>query len=370
MFDLNIDHYTKNELEDLFDLDSKVYSNVDLEKNLASLKKKIELEGDIDSQTKEKTLNFLLTAKELLLDKSPNILTTNIIEQGENFIIEKPKQRPIDVGTTDEPYYRGTLNPMQRRTTEVLVNVDSRFRDDQKSLSTDFTISFPNLIKNVISMQVKTVEEITGFFQISDKLKNNYFHYNTSPGAALTRVIIPDGNYTVASFVSALNNELSGFTNTNDKLSFDGSGSKYYFYFNKLFNGDDDQLPNLRQKLGWIMGHTEEELIADTTVDIKNNIQLTRVNYANLVVDDFQNNFYQSIINGTNSYIQNSNLLTRIGNVNSLKVVQNDSPERKYFGPVDIQKLKIQLVDEYGRIVDLNGNEFSFSILLKCQYDM
>ena len=63
MFDLNIDHYTKNELEDLFDLDSKVYSNVDLEKNLASLKEKIELEEKIDSQTKEKTLNFLLTKK-------------------------------------------------------------------------------------------------------------------------------------------------------------------------------------------------------------------------------------------------------------------------------------------------------------------
>ena len=68
---------------------------------------------------------------------------------------------------------------------------------------------------------------------------------------------------------------------------------KYYFYFNKLFSGDDDQLPNLRQKLGWIMGHTEEELIIDATeVVFKNNIQLSRVNYANLVVDDFQNNFY------------------------------------------------------------------------------
>lgn len=369
MFDLNIDHYERNELEDLFDIGSKVYSNDELEKNMTNLKNKIELDTKIDSDTKVKTLDFLLTAKNLLLDTSPSLLTNHVIEQGDNFLIQKPKQYARDVGYTDEPYYRGNLNPVQRRTTEVLVNVDSRFRDDQNTLSTEFTISFPNLIKNVISMQVQTVEEVSGFLQISDKLKNNYFHYSLDSGANLTRVVVPDGNYTETELQTELNVLFETFTMVNNKLKFDLAGTTI-FYFNKLWNGDDDALPNLRQKIGWIMGHTEETLTVTASHIFKNNVQIARVSYASLVVDDFQNNFYQTVINGTNSYVQNSNILSRIGNINSTKKTQNDSPERKYFGPVDLQKLKIQLVDEYGRVIDLNGNELSFTVLLKTQYDM
>uniref|UniRef100_A0A6C0BUI3 Uncharacterized protein n=1 Tax=viral metagenome TaxID=1070528 RepID=A0A6C0BUI3_9ZZZZ len=364
MFDLNIDHYDKNELEDLFDLKSKIYTNADLEINMKNLKEKIELDKKIDSQTKEKTLNFLMTAKEILLDSPTNFLTNNIIEEGGNFLIQKPPQLADDET-------RGIINPVQRKTAEILINVDSRFRDDQKSLSTDFTISFPNLMKNVISMQVKTIEELEGFLQISDKLKNNFLHYQINTGA-IQRLTIPDGNYTIDTLATVLG-AAGTFSKVGNKLTYAASGDERTLYFNKTWNGDDDVLPNLRQKLGWIMGHTEETLIVEdgTTHTFTNNVQLKRVNYANLVVDDFQNNFYQTVVNGTNSYVQNNNVIARIGNVNSEKDTLNvDSPPRKYFGPVDIQKLKIQLVDEYGRTVDLNGNEISFSILLKTQYDM
>ena len=363
MFDLNIDHYEKNELEDLFDLKSQVYTNDDLEKNMKDLKNKIDLDNKIDSQTKERTLNFLLTAKQILLNAPSNFLTNNIIEVGENFLIQKPPQLASEES-------RGIINPVQRKSIEVLVNVDSRFRDDQKTISTDFTISFPNLIKNVISMQVLTVEEIGGFLQISDKLKNNYLHYSLDNGTNLTKIVIPDGNYTENEIQTQLHSLLNTFSIVNKKLKFELDGTTI-FYFNKLWNGDDDVLPNIRQKLGWIMGHTEDTLTVSGSHIFKNNIQLSNVNYASLVVDDFQNNFYQTVINGTNSHIQNSNIIARIGNVNSGKENADvDSPERKYFGPVDIQKLKIQLVDEFGRVVDLNGNEISFSILLKTQYDM
>jgi hypothetical protein len=218
-------------------------------------------------------------------------------------------------------------------------------------------------------MQVQTVEEIGGFLQISDKLKNNYFHYSLDSGANLTRIEVPDGNYTEAGLQTQLHSLLNTFSIVNKKLKFEKGGTTI-FYFNRLWNGDDDVLPNIRQKLGWIMGHTEDTLTVTGSHIFKNNIQLSNVSYASLVVDDFQNNFYQTVINGTNSYVQNSNILSRIGNINSTKHTQNDNPERKYFGPVDLQKLKIQLVDEFGRTVDLNGNELSFSILLKTQYDM
>jgi hypothetical protein len=43
---------------------------------------------------------------------------------------------------------------------------------------------------------------------------------------------------------------------------------------------------------------------------------------------------------------------------------------REYFGPVNLQSLKIQLLDEYGRTVDLNNMDFSFCLTLTTIYDI
>ena len=41
------------------------------------------------------------------------------------------------------------------------------------------------------------------------------------------------------------------------------------------------------------------------------------------------------------------------------------SDERVYNGLVNIHKLTVKLVDEYGRVLDLNNNDFSFTIKAK-----
>ena len=43
---------------------------------------------------------------------------------------------------------------------------------------------------------------------------------------------------------------------------------------------------------------------------------------------------------------------------------------REYFGPVNIQTMNVQLLDEYGRIVDLNNMDFSFCVTLTTVYDL
>jgi hypothetical protein len=42
---------------------------------------------------------------------------------------------------------------------------------------------------------------------------------------------------------------------------------------------------------------------------------------------------------------------------------------REYFGPVDIQKLEIKVYDEYGRILDLNNMDWSFTLAFEKLYD-
>ena len=43
---------------------------------------------------------------------------------------------------------------------------------------------------------------------------------------------------------------------------------------------------------------------------------------------------------------------------------------RHYFGPVNITKLQIQVLDEYGRILDFNNMDFSFVLYFLTVYDL
>jgi len=52
---------------------------------------------------------------------------------------------------------------------------------------------------------------------------------------------------------------------------------------------------------------------------------------------------------------------------NNLNII---TTPRDYFGPVNLQNMTIQLLDEYGRIVDLNNMDFSFCLTLSTLYDL
>ena len=42
--------------------------------------------------------------------------------------------------------------------------------------------------------------------------------------------------------------------------------------------------------------------------------------------------------------------------------------QRDYFGPVTIEKLRIRLLDHFGKVLDLNNNDYSFALEFKQLY--
>ena len=113
-------------------------------------------------------------------------------------------------------------------------------------------------------------------------------------------------------------------------------------------------------------------------------LNLSVPRYMFLVVNDFNNNCndrYTSIAEES-STIPKSNILARIRNTvqntnqlgrNSWIYLSNSdkiSRTRNYFGPVTIDKLNIQLIDEYGRIIDLNNNDISLVLEFECIYNL
>ena len=91
--------------------------------------------------------------------------------------------------------------------------------------------------------------------------------------------------------------------------------------------------------------------------------------YFYVYVDDYNNNYYNTImaLTSDSSFFENS-ILAKInitGNFNQI-LFGNGSDlilkNREYFGPVNIEKLHIMLLDMYGKPYNLSNNEYSFAL--------
>jgi hypothetical protein len=47
-----------------------------------------------------------------------------------------------------------------------------------------------------------------------------------------------------------------------------------------------------------------------------------------------------------------------------------NNPERIYFGPTDLNRLDIKIYDDFGRIVDINNADYSFTLKIEVLYDL
>lgn len=109
-------------------------------------------------------------------------------------------------------------------------------------------------------------------------------------------------------------------------------------------------------------------------------IDTNSIKYMFLVVDDFNNNVsdqYISLVSKT-AQLPSSNILARIvvpnTNTNTNITFDNLSnfvlKKRDYFGGVTIEKLHFKLVDEYGRIINLNNNDISLLLEFEVIYNL
>jgi hypothetical protein len=104
--------------------------------------------------------------------------------------------------------------------------------------------------------------------------------------------------------------------------------------------------------------------------------------YGFLAVDDFNNNvldYYRSVFSESISIpniISRIDLTRLIESAGAFQASQGQSSstsintERKFFGPVTIQKLKITLYDDLGYVLDLNGMDWAVEFAFECVYNM
>jgi hypothetical protein len=334
-------------------------------------------------------------------------------ENRESELLKRPETQFVYTNTSD--YFPGTLNPLNTRVITKCINIDTRFRDNLTTgQCSDFTIQLPVKLNKVVSMQLASIEFPVCFYTISQFYGNNFIKINVvympidSTNSVATNtsttLIVPDGNYNANDLISLLNAQLSpknldnSVINANSIFSYiqfslditetgSGSGkvtisptgafannvSQIIMDFTKDIHGNDDlTTPKLGANLGFIKPNYTGSIsyVAETIIDTAS------VRYVYLAVDDFSNRSNNHFISVFNDTYMSPDILARIsinGSYYSL-IMENNlniiSEPRSYFGPVDIQKMRIRLFDDRGRILQMNNSNFSFCLNVKLLYDL
>ena len=411
-FDLNIENYTRNELMEMFELPPNFDRNI-IEIKETKLRDNIVNNNQLNKETKVQTLNFLTKAKNIILNEQKEPPKQNsVVEKLESFYntsyqlkssrLEDPSEHMIQI-REDKPYlssypsefFPGVINPIKKRTIRKNLNIDTRFRDNYyTSPPTNFNIQLPLNIDNVLQMQLSSIELPTSYYVVSKKYNNNYFTITVNDSTSV--VTIPDGNYNQNTIMNIINTQLSLLGSPFDLVSFiinlvnvdtgsaqtmvgpNGTGvvTKIELNFQNDRVGIEDRGTPLPLKFGWTLGFRNGLYTGSLNYVSEGIVDLIGPRYLYLVVDDFNNNVNNNFYSAFNNSILNKNILARISLTSSLFNVleQNNlnviTTPREYFGPVNLYSMNIQLLDEYGRIVDLNNMDYSFCLTLVTVYDI
>lgn len=275
------------------------------------------------------------------------------------------------------------MKPSKRK----YINIDTKFRDDFQTYETNsvanFNVTLPERITEVKNLIVCNAEIPMSFYNISKELGNNYFQIINNLTA--TRMVeIPSGNYDAASLVSAINASIQALPSIYQKLVFsiNSAGAAVFTADSHVISIKFDVNPdgsidkyNFKRKMGWLLGfrNLSYALTQNVPVVSENLIDLTGLRYVYLVIDEFGKNSQNSFISPLPFSLVKKNIIAKImfnkttfpfgsvipaNNFNGYLLTDR----RQYVGKPDLQKLNVQLVDDVGNPVNLNGLDFSFCL--------
>ena len=294
------------------------------------------------------------------------------------------------------------------------INIDTTFRDEYNNNElVNYNVTLPERINDIKKMTVKSVELPMTMYNISAALGNNYFKVsNDNPGTPVsTMITLSDGLYTMASLQTEITDQINNLTNvlgvdaanSLNYLRFDVQNNKSRFFRNIFTTSDDIDLIidfavdkygnfdkyNFKSKLGWLLGYRNTNYTIKNQYDTNPNNQhiyevsdtlldLNGSKYLYLAIDEFSKNNPNSFVTPLPTSLINKSIIARIAldktnyGFNSILTANMYnglliSDVRTYTGKIDLQKLNLQLLNEFGNPVSLNGMDFS--LCLEVEYE-
>jgi hypothetical protein len=276
------------------------------------------------------------------------------------------------------------MTNVTKPTKHKYINIDTRYRDNYSSSSQcEFTL--PDRISDVKAMVVRNIEIPVTTYNFSSTIGNTYFQITDTAGTNKTMVTIPDGEYTPDILADTINTAIQSTTGSfknlryststtmNSTSTFDCSSGSLIVNFAVDASGQSDAY-NIKKKIGWTLGFRNKSYTITTAKKTSEVfIDYSGLRYLYLVVEEYTRGNQNSFMAALPSSLVSKNILARIAmnkftfpfgtflpanNFNGYLL----SDRRTYSGKVDIQKLSVQLVDDSGTPVSLNGLDYSFCL--------
>jgi hypothetical protein len=275
------------------------------------------------------------------------------------------------------------MTNVHKQTKTKLVNVDMKFRDEYNySQIANYNITLPERINDVKSIEIMNIEVPISYYNISMNLGNSYFKIMNPDGSIPVVITIPDGQYSGSILAEKINDLITDSIYSGLQYNFDGSRSRFSnanvkIEFDIDSTGNSDKY-NLKSKLGWLLGFRNTSYIITSNIISEATVDLNGPRYLYLAVDEFNNKGNQnSFVTPLSNSIINKKVIARVAGNNLLFPYSSNasftryngltSDIRSYTGNIDIQKLNVQLLNENGSPMQLNGLDFSF--LMKITYE-
>jgi hypothetical protein len=278
--------------------------------------------------------------------------------------------------------------PIKLRVNDIerhIINVDSRFRDSPAvSTSSNFYFTLLTPVRNVLRVRITSIEFPNNYHIFTAKRRNTTVDvYYLSGGIGMSYPItIPDGNYTAGDMVDAINAILTASGSPVSWLSvaFDEVTGSFTFSGNQTFGiytaGEGFDRP-YDYGLGYYIGlsrklHKAIGSGSAWSVTSDQCAYFAGDPYVFLCLNDFHcvrqtvqiyDTAGRNRLDAANFQALAKVVLREPKNYMAFDDYASQHVKEVVFpSPVDLNRLKIQVLDPYGEIMDLCSSQISFSI--------
>ena len=392
-YDFNISNYSVPDLEKFLQL-STTYNEFEIQTKEGQVRTKLRTafqKSGKNTKIEEQAITFLDEAKRILLEK---LQKTKLITSGSAYLIDKNKDaitsylEPVTSFNTDVA--QGNLNRLRKRTTNYTLCMNTMFRECTGSTSSESLFVLPYPLKHIVSTKLVSLELPDTMYLLSEKRQTNRFYIKEYIPTADTDVFttvealinVPEGNYTSEQLETLLNALINNTLDSGSRFeviidTIDGhttiSNTSHNF---DLYFRTEDTCQNLSKNVGWRLGFRDESYTSTKSYVSESLYNLIPTQYIYFVLNEYTNNNSTTVMGiFSNDYLE-KNILAKIPlPVDTYKILYDNnstliSKKRDYFGPIDIAKFSIKLLDQYGDTVDLNDADYSFTLELEIAYDI
>ena len=278
-----------------------------------------------------------------------------------------------------------------------LYGISSNYGNNYFYISIDYVNDYLDSSSNCGDISNNYVDSSGNFIDSSGNIMDASYNYLDNiiilHQSAKQLIVIPDGNYSSQDLLNTINMELLKCGGIFSKIIFclhmtdKGSGTNKVIIkpqidsvnsiknitldFSRDIYGNYSNADKT-SRFGWNLGFIHKFYTGFVQYVSDGVFEPSSIKYVYLSVEDFNNSTNNVFVSAFDKIVLDTNILARINMNNQIVVSEKKmiTEPRKYFGPVDIQRLRIRLLDEYGRIMYMNDTNYSFCLQFKLMYDL